>query len=373
MHAPLAPVRVWDRFVRLFHWSLVALVGVCATTGFLLPATWIDVHVATGTAIVGLVTARVVWGFLGPREARFAAFRPTFAGLRAHLGAAPHRTLGHNPLGALMVFALLAVLAAILATGVAALGGTLKSGPLAADLAFTTGRTVLEWHEVLAIGLLGLVGLHVAGAIFESLRTRENLVLAMVTGLKRADPAAAPVPRVTARPRLAVAVTTALLATLAAVALGLAARPVADAPVPNDALVARECGACHFAYPASLLPAESWRRLIAGLDDHFGDVATLPPAEAAAIEAFLVAHAAETADTKPAVRFRLVDPAHPFTITATPFWRRTHAGLDPAVFSAPAVGGRGACSACHADAASARFHPGRISLPPAPVTERTTP
>lgn len=369
--SPEASVPVWDVFVRLFHWALVALMAVAAITGFFAPATWINIHVIAGLAIGALVLMRIVWGFTGSRHARFADFaRPPSVVLdhARHLASGQAgRHLGHNPLGGVMVLGLLLALIGIVATGLIAWGGVVKSGPFAADLTYAFGELAKEAHELIAFGLLGLIGLHIAGALFESWRTRENLVRAMVTGRKRplAEPDEAPseARRASARPFLTVAVVALLGGGLALASIALAARPAVGLPPPIAPIAKAECGACHFAYPASLLPKASWAALIDGLDDHFGENASFTPEPTAAIRAYLTENAAETADTKAANRLRAVDPKAPFTITQTPFWRRTHDDIPDATFEMAAIGGKGNCAACHGDAETGRFHPAAIRVP----------
>jgi cytochrome b len=109
--------RVWDPFVRIFHWSLVALFTVSFLTGDEIER----LHIVAGYAIIGLLGLRIVWGFVGPRHARFSDFvRPPAESLdymrKAIRRRAPRR-LGHNPAGAIMVITLLTVLIAISATG----------------------------------------------------------------------------------------------------------------------------------------------------------------------------------------------------------------------------------------------------------------
>lgn len=365
---PVRTVRVWDPFVRIFHWTLVAAVTVAAATGLLADAPWIDVHVWAGTVMAGLVAARVVWGFLGPGSARFAGFvvgpRAVLAHLRELRAGTAGRHLGHNPLGALMVLALLAAAAGLALTGVVAYGGVLKAGPLAFTTGYTDGRAVLEVHELLAYFLLALIALHVAGVVFESRRSHENLARAMVTGRKPARPydhlpAARP-----ARPVAAAALALATLG-IAAAGLGtLAARPPLGVPTAAlDPAYAAECAACHVAYHPSLLPRASWTALFDGLDDHFGEDASFDPATTGRLRAWVLANAAEAYDTKAANRLRAVEPAAPFTITATRFWQRTHADIPDAVFAGPAVVSKGNCEACHADARAGRFYPGNIRIP----------
>jgi hypothetical protein len=151
-----------------------------------------------------------------------------------------------------------------------------------------------------------------------------------------------------------------------AVALGLGwlgRQPVPGVPgLAPDPLYRVECGACHWAYHPSLLPAESWRLMMAGLDDHFGEDASLSPAKAAAILAWLTDHDAGSWDTLAANRLRTVDHTQPFRITATPFWIKRHRDIPRAVFKA-IKGGAGNCLACHGDADSGRFSFRTIDIP----------
>jgi cytochrome b len=175
-NVPAPPtVRVWDVFVRVFHWSLVALFVVAFVTG----DTSEDLHIAVGYVIAVLVALRVVWGFIGSRHARFSDFVRSPAETldyfrKAVRGRAP-RYLGHNPAGGLMTLALLAMIGAIAATGY-----------LMTTDAFWGSELMEELHEGLVYATLGLIVLHVAGVVLASLEHRENLIKAMFTGRKRA-------------------------------------------------------------------------------------------------------------------------------------------------------------------------------------------
>ena len=167
-------IRVWDPLVRALHWTLVACV-----LGNLLNESGETLHRALGYTATGVVLTRLVWGFVGSRHARFADWFPTPARLLPYLrallqGRAP-RHIGHNPAGAVMMLALL--------TLVLGLGTT---GYLMTTDAFFGEDWLEEIHEALADVLVGAVALHVAAALFESWRHRENLVASMLHGRKRA-------------------------------------------------------------------------------------------------------------------------------------------------------------------------------------------
>jgi cytochrome b len=361
-------VRVWDIGVRAFHWLLVAAVLAAALTGFVLGRTLLAWHLVAGVAVIVAVAWRVVWGLLGPTYALFASFAYRPATVLAYLGdlgrGRPHRHLGHNPLGAMMVFALLAVLLLIGLTGVMTLGGMLKQGPLRAFLSYATGTQTLELHYLLAILLLGMIGAHLAGVAFESWHGRENLVAAMLTGDKPAHPPASATPPARAHPRAALVTMLAMLAASTAAVAALTALPGRRVP-PSllDPVFAEQCGACHLAFPPSLAPASTWDGILADLKHHFGADATLAPEQIAQIRDWLDANAAGHWDTLPSHLLRRPAADGSLRITDTPGWRRRHRGIAKTVFAAAPVYRRSNCAACHADAATGRFAPQDIAIP----------
>jgi len=171
---PRSTVAVWDGLVRVAHWSLVAAIA----------AAWLSrkagaIHEWTGYAALGIVAARLAWGLLGSRYARFSQFvrapAATLAYARQVAERREPRYLGHNPLGACMIVALIATVALVAGTGW-----------LYTTDAYWGVKWVEELHEGLSNLLLALIALHVAGVAFSSMRHRENLVAAMFTGRKRA-------------------------------------------------------------------------------------------------------------------------------------------------------------------------------------------
>jgi len=166
-------VRVWDLGIRLFHWSVVAIILVNFTI-FEEGA----VHETLGYILLGLLGLRFIWGFIGGRYARFSDFFPTPAKISHHLKALSGDKMppypGHNPLGALMIFNLYLTLLLLCLTG---------------WLAITDRFWGVEWveeiHEFFANYLLFSVILHVGGVIWESFRSGVNLISAMITGIKK--------------------------------------------------------------------------------------------------------------------------------------------------------------------------------------------
>jgi len=252
-------VKVWDPFVRLFHWGLALAVLASFLTGD--EDALVPVHVRIGLGVLALVVMRLAWGLLGPAPARFATFvkgpRAVLAYARAMAGGRPPLHRSHNPLGGAMVVALLAVLLGLAATGAVAYGGPEFRGPLTGLLSLRTAKAVKEAHEALGGALLALIGVHVAGVLVSSLLERQNLVLGMITGRKRAPDgagAAPPAPgRLAAALRLAGAAAAIGLGAAAAVAvallLGLPARAHAAPPLAA-ALLSEWQAAARAANPA---------------------------------------------------------------------------------------------------------------------------
>jgi cytochrome b len=170
-----AVVRVWDPLVRLFHWSLVVRFTIAWLT-----EEGKGLHRGAGYFVLGLVAVRLIWGFVGSRHARFVDFVPGPRRLLLYANSLrsghPPRYLGHNPAGGAMIVLMLAML--ILTGG---------SGWLMTTDAFWGIEWVEELHAIAANLTVVLVFAHVAGVIFSSLAHRENLVLAMITGRKRAE------------------------------------------------------------------------------------------------------------------------------------------------------------------------------------------
>jgi hypothetical protein len=124
-------------------------------------------------------------------------------------------------------------------------------------------------------------------------------------------------------------------------------------PVPPPAYV-QECGSCHIAYPASMLPASSWQRLMANLKNHYGADASLDASTAQQLGAWLAAHAASG---------RRATPPPEDRITRSAWFVREHDEVAPSTWQRPAVKNAANCSACHAGAEQGNFDERQIRIP----------
>jgi cytochrome b len=182
-----ASVRVWDLPTRLFHWALaLAVVGSVASAKIGGAAmVW---HFRLGYLVFGLLVFRLLWGFIGGRWSRFASFLyspgVTLRYLRGRATPQDRLDVGHSPLGALSVFAVLAVLAVQVATGLVGDDEIASVGPLNRYVANATGLAATAWHKTWGQwAILGLVALHVAAVALYAWCGR-NLVAPMLHGDK---------------------------------------------------------------------------------------------------------------------------------------------------------------------------------------------
>ncbi len=178
-------IYVWDPFVRIFHWCLV----ITFTVAFLVGDDALTVHVWAGYAVGALVIARVLWGFVGSRYARFFEFVYKPATVVAYvsdlLRLRGKRYLGHSPGGGAMVVVLLILLAATVLTGLIVYGGEHQGGPMPGIVSRDTAESLEDVHNVLANVTLAFILGHIAAVVLASYAHRENLVWAMFTGWKR--------------------------------------------------------------------------------------------------------------------------------------------------------------------------------------------
>jgi cytochrome b len=190
------PVRVWDLPTRAFHWLLaLTLVGSFATG--MIGGNAMVWHLRCGYVVLTLLLFRLIWGLVGGRWSRFASFAYPPGALLRYLRGEPrageHLDVGHNPLGALSVFALLGLLVVQVATGLVADDEIATVGPLNRFVKDATGLAATYWHKVWGSKILfALVLLHIAAIVFYRLRRGTDLVRPMLSGDKPLPPGVPP-------------------------------------------------------------------------------------------------------------------------------------------------------------------------------------
>lgn len=175
-------IRVWDLPVRLFHWLLLVLVAGSITT-VKIGGNAMAWHGRIGQAILALIVFRLLWGFVGSTTARFSQFVRGPGAVLDYLNGR-WRGVGHSPLGALSVIALLLVIGAQAMTGLFATDDIAFNGPLYRAVSVNTAIQLSGWHRQAEWLIYGLVALHLLAILFYRLVKRDDLITPMLTGTK---------------------------------------------------------------------------------------------------------------------------------------------------------------------------------------------
>jgi len=187
IHSDTHSIRVWDLPTRLFHWSLAASVVGLVITGSL-GGNFMPWHFRLGYAVFTLLVFRLVWGVVGGYWSRFTAFMPSPARLLGYVKGQVSSPVGHNPLGALSVLAMLLVLFAQVGTGLLSDDEIAFSGPLTALVDSSWVSVATGYHKGPGkLALLALVALHTAAIVFYQWMKRKKLVQSMVSGRIQVD------------------------------------------------------------------------------------------------------------------------------------------------------------------------------------------
>jgi cytochrome b len=180
------PIKVWDLPTRLFHWALVfCVLGLLVSVQIGGAAmAW---HFRFGYSVLTLVMFRLIWGFVGGQWSRFSAFAFSPATALRYLKGSrcPEQEIGHNPLGAWSVFALLLFLVLQVSAGLFADDEISNAGPLVKYASSAWVNNATFYHK--SVGkfiLLGLIALHIGAIAFHYFIKKDNLVTPMVKGFK---------------------------------------------------------------------------------------------------------------------------------------------------------------------------------------------
>lgn len=179
-------VRVWDLPTRLFHWLLVLFIVGLVITGYV-GGNAMQWHARLGYCVLTLLLFRLVWGFVGGHWSQFRSFLYAPGSVMAYIGgrAHPDHLVGHNPLGAGSVFAMLLVLFAQVATGLLGDDEIAFTGPLNRFVSTSTGLAATWYHKAIGQWLIvALVALHVGAIVYYLKKKRQNLVRPMIVGDK---------------------------------------------------------------------------------------------------------------------------------------------------------------------------------------------
>lgn len=381
-------VKVWDIPTRLFHWCLVAaFTAAYFTSG----SEWyLEYHTIAGYCALALIAFRLFWGFAGNRHARFSSFLKGWREVKIYIlntiDFNPPRYIGHNPAGGWMIMVIIVVTTVLTLTGVITYSGEENRGPLAGLFSYDAGLYARAIHAVLADFIIILIVFHISAALFHDFFLRENIILSMFTGTKE-DKSTWRERLSHTKPgegrsviRLVIFIVITLLAGAALKFLppeGGGGRSPMEEPtivdakgnksqvIPNENWKAECASACHGAFHPTLLPASSWKRVIANLEEHFGDDASLDDETTEEILRFLLSASAEYSRTEASQKIlRSIRKGDiPVRITDTPYWIRKHREITDDVYSRGTVVSKSNCVACHPGADVGSFEDEDIHIP----------
>jgi cytochrome b len=320
---------------------------------------WLTPHVAMGYAVGVLVVFRIVWGIMGPQYSRFGDFNLRPDALKEYLFSILNPTrhyIGHNPAASFVMVAMLITVFLAVLSGMLTYGIQENRGVLAFfhNGYFHNMKVFKEVHEFFVNLLWVLIAAHVGGVLVDRfLHKGDGTLTSIIDGHKNRDAQDAVL---TLSQKLV-----AVLGIGGAIALLIYALSVQNNPlmvgynkkidyVKENPVFVKECGSCHTLYPPTLLPKESWKKLMADLPNHFGDDASLDSADHQTILAYLLAHSAETSNQEMSVKMmQSLDKPDMIAITQTPFWKRAHREISADIFKSDKVKSRANCKACHSD------------------------
>lgn len=362
---------IWTLPTRIFHTLLVIFV-----LSAFISAEWDDLlslHVALGSAIAVLITYRIIWGAIGPKYSKFSDFNLNISALKEYLFSIFKPTkeyLGHNPAAGFTMIGILVVLLLLVVTGFLTYGIQENRGVFAFlhNSFFKEMELFEEIHEFLGNSLWFLIAAHVSGVLLDKvLHAKEGTLNSILNGYKNMQGESAKL-------SLFQKVFSILAITLSLFVLvyALSAKDniiTAGYDLPIDykqenSLFVNECASCHILYPPTLLPKESWRILMANLEDHFGDDASLEDSDRETILSYLLKNSAQSSTSEASFMIlKSLQNKDTIAITQTPFWKIRHQGIDDKYFKSAKVKSKANCLACHSDIDKGLIEDHNIKMP----------
>ncbi|MBI5682921.1 MAG: cytochrome b/b6 domain-containing protein [Deltaproteobacteria bacterium] len=379
---------VWDIPTRLFHWLLVAVYITAYLTS---RAEWyLEYHTIAGYIAGGLIIFRILWGFAGNRYARFSEFIKNWKEVKSFIAGAISlklpRYIGHNPAVGWIVVIMLLLTAAIVTTGIITYSGEENSGVFAGIFTYKIAEIAKLLHRILVYIIIAIIVTHICAALFHDFVLRENIILSMITGKKEKPKMwEERVSHIKIREgrsivRLAVWIIVTIMAGIGIVFIPPEGKKefsdIGQYRVTDDkGFVVKlalnktwktECAAsCHNGFHPTLLPAVSWKRLMANLDDHFGENVSLDETTQKEVMDYLAASSAEHSMTEASQKIlRSIKKGEaPLSITKTPYWIDKHADIPAEVYNRKTIVSKGNCTACHPGAEVGSFEDKDIHIP----------
>ncbi|SFP93529.1 cytochrome b/b6 domain-containing protein [Hydrogenimonas thermophila] len=362
---------VWTLPTRIFHWMLVVYIVLMFLTSE--TESFLNIHAAFGYGVGILIIFRIFWGFIGPKYSKFAEWPLSIKEIIEFIlnfSNTKKIYTGHNPAASFVMLGIIVTVLFATLTGILTYGIQEGRGVLSFlnSSFFKEMELFEEIHEFFANFLLLLVGMHIIGVIVDRLlHSKINTLSSMITGYKNieADPASLNFfQKLFAVIMLLFAILIPLYATT--FDSGLTSSRFVPVNYENEhSLFVDECSACHTLYPPFLLPTNSWKKLMATLQDHFGDDASLEKEDRISIEKFLLANSAGNSTKEAAfyITESLKGKKDIIAITKTPYWIGKHKNLDRDIFISSSIKSKANCKACHKDIEQGLIEDSSIKIP----------
>lgn len=363
---------IWPLFNRLSHILLGVFFTICyilADFDELLPY-----HVSFGLALGVVFIFRIFWGYIGPKHSKFKDFRFNKNELieyMLHPFSKTKEYVGHNPASsfaivAMMVLAFLSIISGLFAYGIEENHGVLS---FLHTQYFKKMDIFKDIHELFSNLFLAVIIVHIVGSLVDKFIKKSDAIDSMISGYKLTKE------NETIKTNIVQKVLgiVFILASLFALYYLLFTKEnifLANENIKQEYGIvnsdfAKECGSCHITYPPYLLPKESWQKMMANLEDHFGDDASTDEDTTAYILAFLEDNSAQNSTHQAAFNIlkSLKGNKSTIAITKTPFWEKKHDDIDKSVFANAKIKSKANCKACHTDIENGLIENDLINMP----------
>jgi len=354
-------VFVWPIGTRIIHWMMaISFTGAFITSFY---ENLLHNHVALGFIFLIIIIYRIIWGFIGPRYATFKTFKLSLPQLKYYfIEKIQNRwrriPAGHNPASSWFTIWALGVGSIIVISGLLLYGIQEAKG----FFSFLNSEHIHHvdilgyFHKYASYLFLFWVILHITGVMIEQFWHKTGMVFCMITGYKKTDGEDTQVKKSLAF--FAYAMIFIATATYFFIISSnynfLTMRKYTNVSYKDlHPVFVKECGECHSPYPPFLLPQRSWEKIMAGLDNHFGEKITdanITVTAQYSIKEFLIANSAETSTREVSVKImKSLGERRPKAITKTPYWRETHKDIPESAFKDKDIKDKSNCKACHKD------------------------
>lgn len=349
---------VWSFIGRLSHWMLVTSFFACYITSFY--EELLNLHIAIGIVVFGMLLMKIVWGVIGPKYARWSDFHFSLSSLKLYFVKKikdRYREIeaGHNPASSWFAFLVTWIGIFCCITGFILYGIQEGNGLFSFmnEEYYTYMYIYEDIHIILVYVLIVMIAFHITGVLIEQFYHKTNMVMAMVTGYKKAKGEDIK--------------TTYLMNFLGWIYIVATCMIAFSCCFLEDSIFTRskfekidykilhkdfqfECSDCHNLIPPHLLPKESWIELMKNQGDHYEEDLELESSLAKSIQEFLVQNASHTSTREASFKLsQEIKDSKKFTITDTNYWKETHKDIPKEVFKSDEIETKSNCAACHKD------------------------